>query len=87
MIIFKITNEDGILTYTFNDDSHHGKTGNLGIGVSIFIGAMKKQYYNHPLKTTLTIMNDRGEYYHESGNKYLHVVNNLVPMIVLSFGR
>lgn len=85
MIIFKIINEDGTLIYTLHEESH-GNWSNLGSGVITFISAMKEQYRYHPLETTLTVMNDRGEYYNQEKNKYLPY-DEKQSVIKLSTGR
>lgn len=85
MYIFRISNEiDGQLIYTFQDESW-GKDGNMGIGITAFIQAFKKQYKDFPAYTTLTIMNDRGEFYHPKANRYLPLSDAIV--IELSTGK
>lgn len=75
MYIFKVNEPSaGILTYTFQDTSW-GKYGDCNLGIVTFISAFKKQYKGFHEPVTLTIMNDRGEYYHPALNKYKECID------------
>lgn len=87
MMTLKIHEEgEDTLVYFFQDESY-GKHGNLGKGITTFVSAMRKQYKDFPLKVTLTIMNDRGEYYNHTTNKYNVAVEWKDCRLLLSAGR
>jgi hypothetical protein len=70
MYIFKLNHGDGILTYTFQDQSW-GKSGDDAIGITTLLGAFKKYYENFGLPASVKIMNENGLYYNPTYNKYI----------------
>lgn len=87
MIIFKIHDPyNGILTYTFQDESY-GKSGNTDFGISNFIAAMKKQYHGHHEDIYMTVMNEQGEYLDKNTGNYIIPVNMNQVRILISGAR
>lgn len=71
MYILRVFTGDETLTYTFQNTSW-GKGGDDGLGITVFLGAMKKYYKDYGMPASVRIMNDNGLFYNPKLNKYVH---------------
>lgn len=86
MYTFKVRTDSEVLTYTFQNTSS-GKAGDDGLGVIVFLKAMKAYYKDYPEKVSVTVMNDAGLYFDVNTNRYIHTDDYRKVSIVLSDGR